>query len=56
MISKYITQLIISNSKIAIAFSVGRQLNISKHISTTSCDLVLKIFLNVLLMTWLIEL
>jgi len=27
---------------------VCRQLNMSKHISTTSCDLVLKIFLNVL--------
>jgi len=37
--------------RIAIAFSAGRQLNNSKHISTTSCDLMLKISLNVLLMT-----
>jgi len=48
MISKYLTQFIIINTiliqkfllRIAIAFSAGRQLNIPKHISTTSCDLV----------------
>jgi len=37
--------------RIAIVCSAGRQLNISKHTSTVSCDLVLKFFLNVLLMT-----
>ena len=37
--------------RIAIVCSAWRQLNISKHTSTVSCDLVLKMFLNVLLMT-----
>ena len=37
--------------RIAIVLAAWRQLNISKHIWTVSCDLVLKILLNVLLMT-----
>jgi len=37
--------------RIAIVRSAWRQPNISKHTSTVSCDLVLKIFLNVLFMT-----
>jgi len=37
--------------RIAIVRSAWRQRNISKHTSTVSCDLVLKIFLNVLFTT-----
>ena len=37
--------------RIAIVRSAWRQPNISKHTSTVTCDLVLKILLNVLFMT-----
>jgi len=37
--------------RIVIVRSAWRQPNISKHTSTVCCDLVLKIFLNVLFMT-----
>ena len=48
-----ITQIFLKNLRLRIAIvrSAWRQPNISKHTSTVSCDLVLKIFLNVLFMT-----
>jgi len=50
----YYTKLILFKNlrlRIAIVRSAWRQPNISKRTSTVSCDLVLKIFLNVLFMT-----
>ena len=47
-VTKFVQKL---RLRIAIIRSAWRQPNISKHTSTVSCDLVLKIFLNVQFMT-----